>query len=255
MWVSFNTIYSRVHRFIWPPRILIGKKRKEENYLGKKVYWWFLLGLIIVICKNTFLDRNAAVCCKKLALGGSQDFWLMLGLTLRQHSMAQPTNHISTFVHCLFKVSAHMCIVFTLSLTRRLRRRWMVFPTNHISITMEKNLARTFSSNVGDHLCPRSSNLFLPTVFYFCHLVCLHYTKYTGWLIYLALPIFSNKKKHLKFPYTENIITAKKGKGQLRFNVFVVIRINICFAIPFEWKYLLQLRYGFPVVHEGDTFQ
>ena len=193
--------------------------------------WWFLLGLIIVICKNTFLDRNAAVCCKKLALGGSQDFWLMLGLTLRQRSMVQPTNHLSTFVHCLFKVSAHMCIVFTLSLTRRLRHCWMVFPTNHISITMEKNLARTFSSNVGDHLCPRSSNLFLPTVFYFCHLVCLHYTKYTGWSIYLTLPIFN--KKHLKFPYTENIITAKKGKGQLRFNVFVVIRINICFAIPF----------------------
>ena len=113
------------------------------------MYWLFLLGLIIVICKNTFLDRNAAVCCKKLALGGSQDFWLMLGLTLRQRSMAQPTNHISTFVHCLFKVSAHMCIVFTLSLTRRLRHRWMVFPTNHISITMEKNLARTFSYNVG----------------------------------------------------------------------------------------------------------
>ena len=152
------------------------KKRKEENCLGKKVYWWFLLGLIIVICKNTFLDRNAAVCCKKLALGGSQDFWLMLGLTVRQRSMAQPTNHLSTFVHCLFKVPAHICIAFTLSLTRKLQHRWMVFPTNHISITMEKNLARTFSSNIRDHLCPCSSNLLLPTVFYFYHLVCLHYT-------------------------------------------------------------------------------
>ena len=40
----------------------------------------------------------------------------MLGLTLRQRSMAQPTNHLSTFVHCVFKVSAHcMCILFTLS--------------------------------------------------------------------------------------------------------------------------------------------
>ena len=197
MWVSFNTIYSRVYRFIWPPCMLIGKRRKEENCLGKKASWWFLLGLIIVNCKkNTFLDRNAAVCCKKLALGGSQDFWLMLGLTVRQRSMAQPTNHLSTFVHCLFKVPAHICIAFTLSLTRKLQHRWMVFPTNHISITMEKNLARTFSSNVGDHLCPRSSNLLLPTVFYFHHLVCLHYTIQGGWFTWLSQ--FSVPKRNIR---------------------------------------------------------
>ena len=177
--------------------------------------WWFLLGLIIVICKKTFLDRNAALCCKKLALGGSQDFWLMLGLTLRQRSMAQPTNHISTFVHCLFKVSAHMCIVFTLSLTRRLRHRWMVFPTNHISITMEKNLARTFSSNVGDHLCPRSSNLLLPTVFYFYHLVCLHYTKYTGWLIYLA-PHFQYQKETSEVSLHRKYHNSEKWEGPIK---------------------------------------
>ena len=182
MWVSFNTIYSRDHRFIWPPCILIGKRRKEENCLGKKVYWWFLLGLIIVICKNTFLDRNAAVCCKKLALGGSQDFWLMLGLTVRQRSMAQPTNHLSTFVHCLFKVSActHLHCVYSFSDKKAAAPLNGVPYQSHLNHDGEKSRKNLLFQR-WDHLCPRSSNLLLPTVFYFYHLVCLHYTIQGGW--------------------------------------------------------------------------
>ena len=177
--------------------MLIGKRRKEENCLGKKVYWWFLLGLIIVICKNTFLDRNAAVCCKKLALGGSQDFWLMLGLTVRQRSMAQPTNHLSTFVHCLFKVSAHICVLCLLFLWQEScgAAEWCSLPITSQSrwrkISQEPSLP---TLGIIFALAP-------PICFFRLSFIStIWFVFITLYRVYLALPNLSTKKKHQKLP-------------------------------------------------------
>ena len=178
-----HNLFTGPQIYLTPLHTDCKKKRKEENCLGKKVCSWFLLGLIIVICKNTFLDRNAAVCCKKLALGGSQDFWLMLGLTVRQRSMAQPTNHLSTFVHCLFKVSAHICVLCLLFLWQEScgAAEWCSLPITSQSrwrkISQEPSLP-TLGSSLPLLLQFASSDclLFLPS-----GLSSLHYTGFT-WL-------------------------------------------------------------------------
>ena len=65
MWVSFNTIYSRDHRFIWPPCILIGKKKRGGELSWQKsvlmIYFGFDHCNFMNFLKRQLIEENTTV--------------------------------------------------------------------------------------------------------------------------------------------------------------------------------------------------
>ena len=109
--------------------------------------------------------------------------WLPgLLIDARSHSPAAlngPTYQSSLCICTLFvqSICTHVYCVYSFSDKKAAAPLNGVPYQSHLNHDGEKSRKNLLFQR-WDHLCPRSSNLFLPTVFYFCHLVCLHYTKY-----------------------------------------------------------------------------